>query len=208
VDAGCGSGILALSAALLGFADVVGFDNDAEAVRVSEENAVLNGLGGRVGFFTGDLVGGLAGRQGEVVLANIQADVLQKFAPQLLAAVAPGGTLILSGILAFERDVVQATFGAAAASWRIESRACCHWGLRKALRAGCEERIPRSRRFESLIGNPQMLGSTLRESTIAFLQRSGPSFLRIALAESGGGSEAITELRLEICTNRTQSASE
>jgi len=93
----------------------------------SEENAVLNGLGGRVGFSTGDLVGGLAGRQGEVVLANIQADVLQKFASQLLAAVAPGGTLILSGILAVERDVVQATFGAAAAGWRIESRVMGEW---------------------------------------------------------------------------------
>ena len=127
VDAGCGSGILALSAALLGFADVVGFDNDAEAVRVSEENAVLNGLAGRVGFFTGDLIGGLAGRQGEVVLANIQADVLQKFAPQLLAAVASRGTLILSGILAIERDVVQATFEAAAAGWSIESRVMGEW---------------------------------------------------------------------------------
>jgi ribosomal protein L11 methyltransferase len=127
VDAGCGSGILALSAALLGFADVVGFDNDAEAVRVSEENAVLNDLGGRVSFFAGDLIGGFAGRQGEVVLANIQADVLQKFAAQLLAAVTPGGTLIMSGILAVERDVVQATFGAAAVGWHIESRVMGEW---------------------------------------------------------------------------------
>src|SRR5690606_13383313 len=44
VDAGCGSGILALSAARLGFDDVRGFDHDAEAVRVSEENAALNEL--------------------------------------------------------------------------------------------------------------------------------------------------------------------
>jgi hypothetical protein len=53
-----------------------------------------------------------------------------------------------------------------------------------------------------------MLGSTPRESTSVFCQRSGQSFLRIALAESGEGSEAITELRLENCTNRTQTASE
>jgi ribosomal protein L11 methyltransferase len=51
IDAGCGSGILALSAALLGFKDVTGFDDDPEAVRVSEENASLNGLSGRVNFF-------------------------------------------------------------------------------------------------------------------------------------------------------------
>ena len=127
LDAGCGSGILALSAALLGFKDVVGFDNDAEAVRVSEENAGLNGLGGRVDFFTGDLVGGLVGRQGEVTMANIQADVLQKFAAQLIAAVAPGGTLILSGILAGERDLVRATFEAAAPGWSSDSRVMGEW---------------------------------------------------------------------------------
>lgn len=127
LDAGCGSGILALSAALLGFKDVVGFDNDAEAVRVSEENAGLNGLAGRVDFFTGDLVGGLVGRQGEVIMANIQADVLQRFAAQLIAAVAPGGTLILSGILAGERDLVRATFEAAAPGWSSDSRVMGEW---------------------------------------------------------------------------------
>jgi ribosomal protein L11 methyltransferase len=84
-------------------------------------------LSGRVEFFTGDLIGGLATRQSEVVLANIQADVLQKFAPQLLAAVAPGGTLILSGILAVERDVVQVTFKAAASGWSVESRVMGEW---------------------------------------------------------------------------------
>ena len=42
IDAGCGSGILALSAVKLGYGDVVAFDNDLEAVRVSEENAALN----------------------------------------------------------------------------------------------------------------------------------------------------------------------
>jgi len=92
VDAGCGSGILALSAALLGFRDIVGFDNDPEAVRVSGQNAALNQLDGRVRFVAGDLVTGLAGRQADLVLANIQADVLQRFAAELTAAVAPGGT--------------------------------------------------------------------------------------------------------------------
>ncbi len=49
IDAGCGSGILALSAAKLGFDHVSGFDNDPEAVRVSEENAELNGLTTSIG---------------------------------------------------------------------------------------------------------------------------------------------------------------
>jgi len=69
--------------------DIVGFDNDPEAVRVSGQNAALNQLAGRVRFFAGDLVTGLAGRQAELVLANIQADVLQRFAAELIGAVAP-----------------------------------------------------------------------------------------------------------------------
>ena len=127
IDAGCGSGILALSAALLGFVDITGFDNDAEAVRVSEENALLNGLAGRVKFSTGDLERGLAGQQGDVVLANIQADVLQKFARELVGAVAPGGTLVLSGILAHENAQVRATFAAAAPGWTVDFREMGEW---------------------------------------------------------------------------------
>jgi len=128
IDAGCGSGILALSAAKLGFASVVGFDNDPDAVRVSEENAALNELAGRVEFYEGDLVSGLAGRQAELVLANILAPVLIEFAPNLVAAVAPGGTLVLSGILASEGEAVRAAFARAAPDWQLEeSRTLGEW---------------------------------------------------------------------------------
>ena len=127
VDAGCGSGILALSAVKLGFKRVEGFDNDPEAVRVSEENAALNDLTGAVTFFTGDLVSGLAGRQADVLLANIQADVLMRFVRELTAAVAPGGTLVLSGILAIELERVKAVFTAAVLPWQVESRVMGEW---------------------------------------------------------------------------------
>jgi len=127
VDAGCGSGILALSAAKLGFKHVEGFDNDPEAVRVSEENAALNGLTGAVTFFKGDLVSGLAGRQADVLLANIQAVVLMRFVGELTAAVAPGGGLVLSGILAIELERVKAVFTAAVPSWQVESRVMGEW---------------------------------------------------------------------------------
>ena len=127
IDAGCGSGILALSAARLGFREVRGFDNDPEAVRVSEENAALNGLKEAVRFDTADLVAGLSGAQADLLLANIQADILMQFARVLLDAVAPGGTLALSGILARERDAVRAAFAAAAPDWRIESRILGEW---------------------------------------------------------------------------------
>jgi ribosomal protein L11 methyltransferase len=127
VDAGCGSGILALSAAKLGFCDVVGFDNDPEAVHVSEENAQLNGLLGRVQFFVGDLVSGLKGRAATVLLANILADVLIRFAGELVGAVAPGGTLILSGILVTENAQVRAAFSALAPGWAMNHRVMGEW---------------------------------------------------------------------------------
>jgi ribosomal protein L11 methyltransferase len=127
IDAGCGSGILALSAALLGFRDVSGFDNDPEAIRVSEENAELNGLAGRVEFFVGDLTSGWKHAPAGLVMANIQADVLVRFTPELLGAVAPGGWLVLSGILERELAAVREAFAAAAPGWRVDSRVMGEW---------------------------------------------------------------------------------
>lgn len=127
IDAGCGSGILALSAAKLECRDIAGFDNDPEAVRVSQENAALNGLQGRVKFEVGDLVTGLAGREADVVMANILADVLIRFAPELVRAVAPGGSLVLSGILAVECAQVREAFAKAAPGWAQESRTMGEW---------------------------------------------------------------------------------
>jgi len=128
IDAGCGSGILALSAAKLGFGRIAGFDNDLEAIRVSEENAALNGLAGRVEFYVGDLVTGFhRGRTAELVLANIQADVLMRFVQELCAAVAPGGQLVLSGILSQELEAVRAEFVALAVGWHVESRVLGEW---------------------------------------------------------------------------------
>lgn len=127
IDAGCGSGILALSAARLGFARVAAFDNDPLAVDVSRENAAVNGLTGRVEFFAGDLVAGLAGRPAELVLANIQADTLIRFARKLGGAVAPGGQLVLSGILERELAQVREVFTDALPDARVESRSMGEW---------------------------------------------------------------------------------
>lgn len=127
IDAGCGSGILALSAVKLGFERVAAFDNDPLAVDVSRENAALNGLEGKVDWYVGDLETGLRGRSAELVLANIQADVLARFAAQLLGSVAPGGTLVLSGILATELDQVRERFVAAAPGWNVDSRVMGEW---------------------------------------------------------------------------------
>lgn len=127
IDAGCGSGILALSAVKLGYARVAAFDNDALSIDVSRENAELNGLAGRADFFVGDLITGLTGRQAELVLANIQADVLTGFASELLGAVAPKGVLVLSGILASELTQVRGAFAALVPGWAVDSRVMGEW---------------------------------------------------------------------------------
>jgi len=127
LDAGCGSGILALSAARLGFLNVIGFDCDPEAVRVSRRNARLNGLSGRVRFSAADLADGLRGAKSGIVLANIQADVLVRHSRELAAAVAPGGLLEMSGILAAEVGVVRRAFADSAPGWPFDSRSLGEW---------------------------------------------------------------------------------
>jgi len=110
-DAGCGSGILALSARKMSFSSVVGFDNDADAVRISHENAELNDLLGEVDFWGGDLESGFKKQSYDLVFANILGVVLMKHPHELLSAVNPGGRLILSGILTLEIGKVEKIFG-------------------------------------------------------------------------------------------------
>ena len=111
-DAGCGSGILALSASLLGCREVAAFDRDPEAVRVSAANRSDNGLvESAVRLTHAGLEDGLrwAG-PADVVLANIISDVLLIYADNLISAVKPGGLLALSGILAGEQARVSEHF--------------------------------------------------------------------------------------------------
>lgn len=118
IDAGCGSGILAISAAAIGYGRISGFDLDPDSVEIAIENAEVNGLADRVEFFQGDLHKGLAGVQADLVMANILANVLCGHVDLLLNSVTSGGRLVLSGILAREVEDVRKTFEvAAAASW-------------------------------------------------------------------------------------------
>jgi ribosomal protein L11 methyltransferase len=124
IDAGCGSGILALSAVLLGAKSVYGFDQDPEAIRVSRENTRDNGIAPEaVTFAEAGIESGLEGRQADLMLANIQADILKIHAAGLFAAMAPHGTLALSGILARELDEVREHFNFAAIEAGLTCRA-------------------------------------------------------------------------------------
>jgi len=109
LDAGCGSGILAISAAKLGFKEVEGFDIDEDAVRIAEENAALNRVS-NVAFRTCGLEEGLKGRRVNCLLANILANILVANSNILERAVASGGWLILSGILETEANQVAEHF--------------------------------------------------------------------------------------------------
>ena len=111
IDAGCGSGVLALSAAGLGFRDIYGFDFDPDAIRVCQENIEYNPqITTPVEFAVADLKDGLNDRQAELILANIQTDVLIPNSDHLVRAVAPGGTLALSGILTKELEETSAHY--------------------------------------------------------------------------------------------------
>lgn len=122
IDAGCGSGLLALSAVRMGFGDVLGFDNDPEAVAVSVDNRAENDLpAGSPEFLEAGVEDGLRDRTADVVLANIQADILTIYRRQLLEAVQPGGVLALSGILAIESAAVRSAFAEVVAEiWGAE----------------------------------------------------------------------------------------
>jgi ribosomal protein L11 methyltransferase len=119
IDAGCGSGILAISASKLGFGTVSAFDIDVAAVQIASENATANGLSGTITFNACDLGKGLEDKHADVILANILANVLVQNADVLLKAVNPGGRIVLSGILATEVGDVKAVF---------EKRARDLWG--------------------------------------------------------------------------------
>ena len=108
LDVGTGSGVLSIAAALMGATRITAVDIDPEAVRVTRENLELNGVADVVAASTTNL-GDLPGEYG-VVVANILAEELVRLADQLTAKVAPGGWLILSGILSEKEEFVCAAF--------------------------------------------------------------------------------------------------
>ena len=112
LDLGSGSGILAITAILLGAAHASGVDIDPKAEDIARENAAINGIGAdRFTALTGNVLGDedfltALGQNSDLVLANIVADViipLAPFVPRLLKA---NGTFVCSGVLNTRLDEV------------------------------------------------------------------------------------------------------
>ncbi|MBD9399444.1 50S ribosomal protein L11 methyltransferase [Pseudomonas sp. PDM11] len=110
LDFGCGSGILAIAALLLGAPRAVGTDIDPQALEASRDNAQRNGIADE--RFPVYLPADLPQEPADVVVANILAGPLVSLAPQITSLVKHGGRLALSGILAEQADEVRAAYAA------------------------------------------------------------------------------------------------
>ena len=104
LDYGCGSGILAIAAAMLGSGPVTGVDIDDQAVQATRDNAIANRV-----TIQATLPDALTDGQFDVVVANILSNPLKVLAPMLSGRVRSGGSLVLSGVLERQaQEVAQA----------------------------------------------------------------------------------------------------
>jgi ribosomal protein L11 methyltransferase len=103
VDYGCGSGILAIAAALKGAARVDCVDNDPQALEATHDNAVRNYVESRVHAMA---PGAIETRDADLVLANILAGPLVELAPLITGCTKAGGRIVLSGLLEEQVDGV------------------------------------------------------------------------------------------------------
>lgn len=108
LDFGCGSGVLAVAALLLGARHAWAVDHDPQALTATRENALANGVLDRLTLGSPQT---LDPPSLEVVVANILAGPLVELAPVLASRVAPGGALVLAGILSEQAAAVADAYG-------------------------------------------------------------------------------------------------
>ncbi|MBI4312246.1 MAG: 50S ribosomal protein L11 methyltransferase [Chloroflexi bacterium] len=105
LDVGTGSGILAIAAAKLGAAEVVGVDIEEAAIKASRENAQRNGVGDRFAMHLGSLPHPEAQSGSfDLALANITARTIAMLAGEMCAAMKPGARIIATGIITERED--------------------------------------------------------------------------------------------------------
>jgi ribosomal protein L11 methyltransferase len=115
LDLGTGSAVLAIALAKMAHISVLATDIDSIATRVAAANARLNGVSAFVHTATAPGFHHPIFRQRgpfDLIIANILARPLMQLAPQMAAHLAPGGSLILSGILERQRNAVLAAYSA------------------------------------------------------------------------------------------------
>ena len=111
IDVGCGSGILGISAIKLGARHAYLTDIDYVAVKSATHNSEINGVSGKVTVAHADLLNDVA-IKGDIMLANITAEILCGLAPSIPKNLKEGGVLILSGIIESRLDMVLKAFTA------------------------------------------------------------------------------------------------
>ena len=108
LDLGCGSGILGIAAAKLGARRIVAIDIDPQAIKATRANAAENDVADVIEAREGTLE--TASEQFDIVVANIRGLTLERLAPLLARALAPGGSLIASGFLEDAVNGLRAAF--------------------------------------------------------------------------------------------------
>jgi ribosomal protein L11 methyltransferase len=110
LDVGCGSGIISIAAAKLGYSPVVAFDFDPDAVRVAQQNAATNNV--RFSISRQDLttLPEVAREQFDIVCANLMYDLLIQERGKIVGRLATQGTLVLAGILRQQFPAVQRAY--------------------------------------------------------------------------------------------------
>lgn len=103
VDYGCGSGVLAIAACLLGANLCLAIDNDPQALTATHDNAVKNSVTKKVEVY---LPGQILIKPVPLVIANILAGPLIELEPKFADLVLPGGGIVLSGILVEQADSI------------------------------------------------------------------------------------------------------
>ena len=107
LDFGCGSGILAIAALLLGLEQADGVDIDPQALEASLANAKANQVDDRLNLYTAEQFSAdHSQQQYEIVVANILSGPLMELAPTLAGHTLAGGDIVLSGILAEQADSI------------------------------------------------------------------------------------------------------
>jgi ribosomal protein L11 methyltransferase len=121
LDVGCGSGILGITADLMGAKRVTGFDIDEHSIAVARRNVRMNSS--RAKFSVGDVYAD-ALPVCDIVLANLLGNLITDNAQKLWGSVADGGTLVISGLLVEELDKIAKLFPAPSRAYNMGK-----WGV-------------------------------------------------------------------------------